>query len=81
MDPSVTASATAFGPFALRTSAGSSNSLTNAGIQIVAWICAAQPQLPPATDPALIPPTAEETAVGVVSAAVGILGGLLSHNN
>ncbi len=81
MDPSVAASATAFGPFALRTTAGSTNSLTNPGIQIVAWICAAQPQLPPATDPALIPPTAEQTAIGVVSTAVGILGGLLKHDN
>jgi hypothetical protein len=81
MDPSVTASAAAFGPFALRTTSGSTNSLTNAGIQIVAWICAAQPELPPATDPALIPPTPEETAVGVVSTAVGILGSLLKHNS
>lgn len=77
LDPSV-ATAAAFGPFAFHGSAGAStNSLTNPGIQIVAWICAAQPRLPPLTDPALIPPTDAQTTGTIVATAIGVLESLL----
>jgi hypothetical protein len=53
LDPAVTQSVTAFGPFSF--APGSSVSgLSNPGIEIVAWICTAQPVLPPQSDPTLL---------------------------
>lgn len=50
------ANAASFGPFSLLGSAtDDKNSVRNPGIQVIAWICTVQPQLPPDTDPALIP--------------------------
>jgi hypothetical protein len=52
LDPAVTHSVTSFGPFSF--DPGSSVSgLSNPGIAIVAWICSAQPVLPPQSDPSL----------------------------
>jgi hypothetical protein len=54
---------TAFGPFSLAGATGSANALTAPGIQIIGWISQVQPQLPPATDPALAAPTSAATAL------------------
>lgn len=84
LDPSVTTSATAFGPFAFRPQPGTSDKLSNPGVQIVAWICRAQPLLPPMTDPALVPPpppSATQTAETVVSTAANIIGSLLGKSS
>jgi hypothetical protein len=67
---------TAFGPFSLSNATGNSDALSRPGIQIIAWICSAQPTLPPATDPALIPPSTTDVVVTDVNTAVNILGGL-----
>jgi hypothetical protein len=80
LDPSVMTSATAFGPFAFRPQPGTSDKLSNPGVQIVAWVCQAQPLLPPQSDPALLPPpppSASQTAETIISTAAGVLGGLL----
>jgi hypothetical protein len=62
IDASTASAATAFGPFRCLPSAAADDSLRNPGIQIIAWICEAQPQLPPATDPVISPPSATQTA-------------------
>jgi hypothetical protein len=64
-----TGAVTAFGPFSLVNATGASNALTAPGIQIIGWICGAQPQLPPATDPALIPLSTSSASATVVSGA------------
>jgi len=64
---SSTGPVTAFGPFSLVNATGPSNALTASGIQIIGWICETQPQLPPATDPALIPVPASSASTAVVS--------------
>jgi hypothetical protein len=71
----------AFGPFSLANATGSSDALTAPGIQIIAWICSVQPQLPPATDPALIPAAASNaaTTVNTVTSDVGAVKGLLGE--
>jgi hypothetical protein len=43
-----------FGPFSLIHASGSTNALSDPGIQLIAWVCSTQPILPPDTDPALI---------------------------
>jgi hypothetical protein len=87
IDPTVGASATALGPFRVAPSASGVDSLRNPGIQIIAWICNAQPLLPPASDPALIPPASlvpQDTSTkaaeaAAIDVAAGILGGLLNR--
>jgi hypothetical protein len=92
IDPTVASSATALGPFRVASSASGVDSLRNPGIQIIAWICNAQPLLPPATDPALIPPavspapppTPQDTVtqaaeVAAIGVAANLLGGLLNR--
>jgi len=71
LDASVASTATAFGPFHCAPSAAGSDSLRNPGIQIIAWICAAQPQLPPATDPALGPPAVVPSSAAQTAGAAG----------
>jgi hypothetical protein len=60
---------TALGPFAVPTAAGAANGSAGDGIQIIGWICSVQPQLPPVTDPALIPVPASSASATVVSGA------------
>lgn len=95
IDPTVASSATALGPFRVAPSASGVDSLRNPGIQIIAWICNAQPQLPPATDPALIPPapatpspapqppppdtSTQAAEVAAIGLAANVLGGLLNR--
>ena len=69
---------TAFGPFSLAQATGSSNALFAPGIQIIGWVCDVQPQLPPDTDPALIPPPAPtgNDPIGGIGTVVNILTGL-----
>jgi hypothetical protein len=56
-DVAARANAASFGPFSLLGSpTDDKNSVRNPGIQIIAWICSVQPQLPPDTDPSLVPP-------------------------
>jgi hypothetical protein len=57
----------AFGPFSLVNATGAANALTAPGIQVIGWICEAQPQLPPATDPALIPVPSSSASTAVLS--------------
>jgi hypothetical protein len=64
-DSSSTGPVTAFGPFSLVNATGPSNALIMPGIQIIGWICETQPQLPPATDPALIPVPASSASTAV----------------
>jgi hypothetical protein len=53
-DVTARANAASFGPFSLLgSSTDDKNSVRNPGIQIIAWICSLQPQLPPDTDPSL----------------------------
>jgi len=53
-DVAARANAASFGPFSLLGShTDDKNSVRNPGIQIIAWICGVQPQLPPDTDPSL----------------------------
>jgi len=55
-DVAARANAASFGPFSLLGSpTDDRNSVRNPGIQIIAWICSVQPQLPPDTDPSLVP--------------------------
>jgi hypothetical protein len=68
-----------FGPFSLHAASPGGDSLANPGIQIIAWICAAQPRLPPIGDPALTPPTEAQTVAGIAGVAVDLLGGLLGQ--
>lgn len=68
-----------FGPFSLHAASPGGDSLSNPGIQIIAWICAAQPRLPPVGDPALTPPTEAQTVAGIAGVAVDLLGGLLGQ--
>jgi len=68
-----------FGPFSLHAASPGGDSLSNPGIQIIAWICAAQPRLPPIGDPALTPPTEAQTVAGIAGVAVDLLGGLLGQ--
>lgn len=78
LDLSVAKSVTSFGPFSLSPST-STNELSNAGIEIIAWICSAQPQLPPRSDPALIPgpSTVSNSSTTTADKIVDILEGLL----
>ena len=58
-DAAARANAAAFGPFSLLgRSIDDKNAIHCPGIQIIAWICSVQPQLPPDTDPALATPVA-----------------------
>ncbi len=68
--------ATAVGPFSVSASSSGSQALTHPGIQIIGWMCAVQPQLPPATDPVLIVTKAE--IAGNVLNDVGTMAGALS---
>jgi hypothetical protein len=54
-DVAARATAASFGPFSLLGSTDDKNSVRNPGVQIIAWICSVQPQLPPDTDPSLVP--------------------------
>ncbi len=55
-DVAARANAASFGPFSLLgSSTDDKNSVRNPGVQIIAWICSVQPQLPPDTDPSLVP--------------------------
>ncbi len=67
-DAATASRATAFGPFAVRPvqpgGGATTDRLTNPGVQIVAWVCAAQPQLPPETDPALLSTISTGTTAG-----------------
>lgn len=74
LDPSLTKSVTAFGPFSFAPGS-SSDGLSNPGIEIIAWICSAQPQLPPKTDPALIVTPASDQ--GGISGTVGSIVSVL----
>lgn len=58
-----------FGPFSLVNATGAANDLNAPGIQIIGWICSAQPQLPPVTDPALIPVPTSSASTTVVTGA------------
>lgn len=75
-EPVVGYSLTSFGPFSL--SEEGSDGLKQPGIQIIAWICSAQPRLPPDTDPALIPPTTAQTIVKDTGVAVDIFQDVLT---
>lgn len=56
-DIAARANAAAFGPFSLLgRSIDNKNAIHCPGIQIIAWICSFQPQLPPDTDPTLPAP-------------------------
>jgi hypothetical protein len=72
----------AFGPFSLANATGTTDALSAPGIQIIGWICSVQPQLPPQTDPALVPappPTGAQTTqntVGTVISDIGEIAGL-----
>jgi hypothetical protein len=58
-DAAARANASAFGPFSLLgLSSDDKNAMHCPGLQIIAWICSLQPQLPPDTDPALAAATA-----------------------
>jgi hypothetical protein len=62
-DVAARANAASFGPFSLLGSpTDDKNSVRNPGIQIIAWICSAQSQLPPDTDPSLVPVVATQSA-------------------
>ena len=69
-DVAARANAAAFGPFSLLgPPTDDKNSVRNPGIQVIAWICSVQPQLPPDTDPSLIkaaatPPVTVPTSSG-----------------
>jgi hypothetical protein len=69
-DVAARANAASFGPFSLLgPSTDDKNSVRNPGIQVIAWICSVQPQLPPDTDPSLIkaaatPPVTVPTSSG-----------------
>jgi hypothetical protein len=53
-DLAARANATAFGPFSLLgLSTNDKSAMQCPGLQIIAWICSLQPQLPPGTDPNL----------------------------
>ena len=82
LDPSVAQSVTSFGPFSL-TPSTSTGALSNSGIEIIAWICRAQPQLPPQTDPALdpAPPSQSDQVTTTVDNVLNILGNLLGKKN
>lgn len=45
------------------------NSLTCPGIQIIAWVCEAQPPLPPVSDPSLAPASAASSASSAASSS------------
>ncbi len=66
----------AFGPFSLLHASASADSLSDNGIQLIAWICSSQPILPPDTDPALIPPPPANQTANVVQTAVNVLENL-----
>jgi hypothetical protein len=70
-DVAARANAASFGPFSLLGSpTDDKNSVRNPGIQIIAWICSVQPQLPPDTDPSLVPvPTTSPPAAPPSSAS------------
>ena len=71
----------AFGPFSLAHATGSTDALSAPGIQIIAWICTVQPQLPPETDPALVPappPPPASNSGNVVSTITSDVGAVTS---
>jgi hypothetical protein len=68
LDPAVTNSVTGFGPFSF--APGSSVSgLSNPGIEIIAWICSAQPVLPPQSDPSLVVSSTPASSVSTTADA------------
>jgi hypothetical protein len=55
-DAAAAGNSTGLGPFSfMGTTANSQGVLSNAGVQIIAWICDMQPKLPPDSDPTLAP--------------------------
>jgi hypothetical protein len=67
-DVAARANAAAFGPFSLLgLSTDDKNAMHCPGLQIIAWICSLQPQLPPDMDPSLT--TAAVTPPGVATAS------------
>lgn len=62
LDAASLGGATALGPFGFHPGAAGANGIVNPGVQIVAWICLAQPRLPPCSDPALAAPAAAAPA-------------------
>src|SRR5664279_1251946 len=69
-DVAARANAASFGPFSLLgPSTDDKNSVRNPGIQVIAWVCRVQPQLPPDTDPSLV--TAVATPPATVPASSG----------
>jgi hypothetical protein len=67
-DVAARANAAAFGPFSLLgLSTDDKNAMHCPGLQIIAWICSLQPQLPPDMDPSLT--TAAVTPPGVAAAS------------
>jgi len=76
LDPAVTDSVTAFGPFSF-VPGSSVSGLSNPGIEIVAWICTAQPVMPPQSDPSLPvsspPPSSASSAPDAANQSVAVV--------
>lgn len=68
-DAAASAGAAAFGPFALAGGSTNKTGMGNPGLQIIAWVCAVQPQLPPDSDPALPAVAAAQNAPTPVQVA------------
>jgi hypothetical protein len=76
LDPAVTDSVTAFGPFSF-VPGSSVSGLSNPGIEIIAWICSAQPVMPPQSDPSLAvsspPPSSASSAADAANQSVAVV--------
>jgi hypothetical protein len=64
-----TGTVTALGPFSVPNATDATNGSGGDGIHIIGWICSVQPQLPPVTDPALVPVPTSSASTTVASGA------------